>query len=340
MAQSRPEHAIHAAEGAFDDIEWPKPSKPRWRQRKKQTSEHPVTGQALEDRRRQAQDRIAQGGWKADVAKMASEYVGKTKWKDTSSKVWGVFSFIKDAEDLGELCSDWRAIRQFLDKNIHKFIVFHAMEKDFKVPEYLIRKANQRRSDGVLKYPWLRSFIREYQGLGRTTADSLVQVYKDQGDELIADESLIHAGHVRQGGSSGGAIATTPGTMTMNPSRSHAVKIPSTQPCEMALNERAHGRKRQRIFDEREDLDIGNSSKKIKRESTEDRFGESQFTTQERDTYTVSKSETDHGKDMMHVKGRTLTVLFDGMRLEGDDESELVQVYVPRTSKGVTINFL
>ena len=50
--------------------------------------------------------------------------------------------------------------------------------------------------------------------------------------------------------------------------------------------------------------------------------------------------ETDDSRIKIHNKGRTLTVLFHGMRNDGAEELEHVQLYVPRTSKGVTINFL
>lgn len=339
VSQLRPEHAMHAADAEIDDSLFEKASKPGMVPHKKDNRQ-PLTGRALGDRRRLAAGHITQGGWRADITEMALDYIEQIAWYETSGRVWGVRCFCREAEELGELCSDWQAIRQFLDKNIHKFIAFQAMERDFEVPDFLVRKGNQRRSDGALKYPWLRSFIRECQGMSKTTAESLLQAYKDQSDGFSADEAVVAPAQVLQGRTSGGAIASTPGTMATNLSLGHEGKTTASQTCQMPLDQNAHGRKRQRPLDDSEDLDICDPIKSVKRESSEEGFVESQDMTLEPDTREAVTNGIDDGKEMIHMKGRTLTVLFDGMRHEGDDESELVQVYVPRTSKGVTINFL
>lgn len=303
-----------------------------------------ISGRALQDRRRLGEDRISRGGWKPEIAELAIDYIQRVAWYDRPSKIWGVRCFVRDAENLGERCEDSKAIRAFLDRNIHKFIAFHAMNKDFQVPDYLVRKADQRRGDWVLKYPWLRSFIREYQGQARSTVDSLVQVYKDQGGTITANDRTSQATYVDQGGNSGKEMTPVPDAVGMAVSGSVGMSAScgreDTETCPLTPDHSRYSRKRQQKMDSIDDLDTNNLIKRVKRESTEDEAIESRDRTQEADTFEIDTGEGNEGKRMIHAKGRSLTVLFHGMMGHDGQESEHVQVYVPRTSKGVTINFL
>lgn len=295
-----------------------------------------ISGRALQDRRRLGEDRISRGGWKPEIAELAIDYIHRVAWYDRPSKIWGVRCFVRDAENLGERCEDSKAIRAFLDRNIHKFIAFHAMNKDFQVPDYLVRKADQRRGDWVLKYPWLRSFIREYQGQARSTVDSLVQIHKDQSGTITANDRTSQATYVDQGGNSGKEMTPVSEAVGMSASRSH--EDIETRP--VTPNHSGESRKRQRRVDSIDDLESNDLIKRVKRESTEDEVIESRERTQEADACELGICEGNEGKAIIHAKGRNLTVLFHGMTSHGGQESEHVQVYVPRTSKGVTINFL
>lgn len=301
-----------------------------------------INGRELQNRRRLGEELISRGGWKPEIAELAIEYIQQGAWYDRPSKIWGVRCFVREAQGLGELCEDSKAIRAFLDRNIHKFIAFHAMSKDSEVPEYLVRKADQRRGDWVLKYPWLRSFIREYQGRGRSTAESLVQAYKDQGDGIAANDHTKQAIDVGQGEYSGNKATPVPDASGMSASCGHE----DSETYRVTLDHSEYGRKRQRGPDRTDDLETDDLIKRVKREPTEDDVIRSRDRTQgagtcEIDTGDGNECEGNEGKGMMiHAKGRTLTVLFHGMMSHGGQDSDHVQVYVPRTSKGVTINFL
>lgn len=320
------------------DTEGPGVDKPRNRKR--------VIGVDLENRKRQAEDRIRRGGWKVDIADMAIEFAWAHSWSDSGANNYTVRAFMRDAENLGELCSDMKAIRGFLDMNIHKFVAFHAMEKNFKVLDYFIHKANQRRADRVFKYPWFRSFIREYQGRPRETEESLVQVYKDQVDE---SQAWDHTDQPAAGNSDGTihvSLPTASAPGAADASLAHGINNPNTQGRQVTLRNRGHGRKRQRIFDEPEDVENANLMKLVKTEPTEDDFIGFQDEGDEADTMEAGiqafagTGGLEDGEEIIHTQRRTLKVLFHEMRDDNAEETEHVQVYVPRTSKGVTINFL
>lgn len=295
-----------------------------------------INGRELQNRRRLGEDLISRGGWRPEIAELAIEYIQRGAWYDRPSKIWGVRCFVREAEDLGELCEDWKAIRGFLDRNIHRFIAFHAMNKDFQVPSYLVRKADQRTGGWALKYPWLRSFIREYQGQARSTAESLVQAYKDQGGVIAANDHTNQAADVDQDGNSGKAMTPVPDAVDMSASCGQE----ENGTCPVTPEHSGHGKKRQRGMDSIHDLEINDLIKRVKRESTEEEVLGSRDRTQEASTREIDTGEWNEGKEIIHAKGRSLTVLFHGMTSHGGQESEHVQVYVPRTSKGVTINFL
>lgn len=305
-----------------------------------------VTGVSLVNRRRQAKDRILQGGWRADIAEMAIECAESRAWSDTTASNWSVRAFARDAEKLGELCTDMRAIRAFLDTNIHKFIAFHAMEKDFQVPRYLVYKANQRRGDRVLKYPWFRSFIREYQGSPSSANNSWVQRYKDQAGEPRASDRTSQPAPIDHEGSIRATITTAPATVAMDAPPANETNDPAAEWDQVTLNNEEHSRKRDRVFDDSEDLENFDLAKRIKTEPTEDDFFGSQYQGHKTETTgatiqgVAGTGEEDGGQEMIHNIRRTLTVMFHGMRDDDSEESEHVQVYVPRTAKGVTINLL
>ncbi|KAG6358510.1 hypothetical protein INS49_014394 [Diaporthe citri] len=294
-----------------------------------------VIGVDLENRRRQAEDRIRRGGWKVDIAEMAVEFAEAHSWNDSDANNYTVRAFMRDAENLGELCDDMKAIRGFLDMNIHKFIAFHAMEKDFKVLDYFIHKANQRRGDRVLKYPWFRSFIREYQGGPRQTEESLVQAYKSQVDEPQSSGHTDQPARENSDGTIHVSLPTEPATVATDASPARHVNNPSNERRLVRLDNKRHRTKRQRIFDDPKDLEDNNLMTNIKTEPTEDDFIGFQDEGDEADT-----GGADDGEEIIHTRRRTLKVLLHEMRDDGAEESDHVQVYVPRTSKGVTINFL
>lgn len=305
-----------------------------------------LTGVDLENRKRQAEDRIRRGGWKADIVEMAIEFAQDHSWSDVDANNSPVRAFMRNLENLGELCDDMKVIRGFLDMNIHKFVAFHAMEKDFKVLSYFVHKANQRRGDRVLKYPWFRSFIREYQGGPRETEESLVQAYKDQVDEPQASGRRDQPARANNDGTIHVSLPTAPTTVATDASLADDVNNPSSDRRRVRRDNKGHRRKRQRIFDDPEDLHNNNLMKNIKTEPTEDDFIGFQDEGDEADASGAGMqgiSDTggaDDGEEIIHHKRRTLKVLLHGMRDDGAEESEHVQVYVPRTSKGVTINFL
>lgn len=299
-----------------------------------------VTGLDLENRRRQARDRILRGGWKADIAEMAIECAESKAWSDSTANNYSVRAFVRDMERLGQQCTDIKVFRGFLDRNIHKFVAFHAMDKDFKVPGYLVSKANERRGDRALKHPWFRAFIREYQGSPSGADESLVQGYKDQADEPETGVGRSQPATTDPNGSIRVTITTTSATSA------NTTNDPVVERDQVKLNNEGHGRKRNRVFDDSEDVEDYDLAKRIKTEPTEDDFFGSQYPGHETDTSTASirdlavRGAQDDGQEMIHNTRRTLTVMFHGMRDDDADESELVQVYVPRTAKGVTINLL
>lgn len=299
-----------------------------------------LVGQALEDRRRLARDRIIRGGWKAHIASMAIGYIEQIAWKDLPSSMTCVQNFVKKVQELGEFFNDLKAIRCFLDRNIHKFITFHAMEKDFRVPDYFVRKASQTGPDGDLKYLWFRLFIREYQGRGITTSESLVQPYRAQGDEVTAGGFTSGARQIDQGGISGGTTATSRATTALSYSPGQDIKIPTIETSRISVDASDHTKKRKRAFDDAEEPDTGVLTTKVKKESTEDGFAEILGNRCDDGIAMVDIGAENTGEDRRQAKKRTLTVLFHGMRSDDAEESEHVQVYVPHTAKGVTINFL
>lgn len=293
----------------------------------KQRRNSRVLGVELEHRRRQAEDRIHQGGWKADLAEMAIEWAAAKSWFDEGSKNHSVRAFARDAESLGELCGDMKAIRGFLDRNIHKFIAFHAMEKDFKVPDYLVNKASQRRRDRRLRYPWLRSFIREYQGAPSDMHESLVQVYKDQVDEHHERSRTRQPAPPDFGGSIHVAVSTALSTAGTDASSVHQINDGRPDMHHVTLGSNKRRRKR------------------VKTMVTGDDFTGIQDTDYEADTGDAGMDGpggaggADGGEDVIRTSRRALKVIFDGTEDDNAEESEHLQVYVPRTSKSVTINF-
>lgn len=312
----------------------------------KQRRNSRVLGVELEHRRRQAEDRIRQGGWKADLAEMAIEWAAAKSWFDEGSKNHSVRAFARDAESLGELCGDMKAIRGFLDRNIHKFIAFHAMEKDFKVPDYLVNKASQRRRDRRLKYPWLRSFIREYQGAPIGTHESLVQVYKDQGHEHHDRARTRGPAPTDHDGSILVSVSTTPSTAGTDASSAHQINDGRPDMHHVTLGNTRRGRKRRhQTFDDSQDLGNKDMMKRVKTMVTEGDFTGIQDTDCEADTGDAGMEGpdgtggADDGEEVIRTSRRALKVVFDGTESDGAEASEHLQVYVPRTSKGVTINF-
>lgn len=337
--RSQPGLAGHTAEVAGNDNTNTETSQRKAASCRKDR-DRPVTGVALENRRKQARDRITRGGWKGRIASMAIEYTQKRAWYDKCCSVSGIKLFIKEAEKLGESCSDWDAIRSFLDSNIHRFIAFHAMEKDFMVPGYIIRKAERARADRTLIYPWLYSFIREYQGQGQSTPMSLVSAYRDPDVEPTAGYLASSPGRVHQGKSSCELAVPAPASVAMNSSPGQRSKTPSVETVQMTPSRKDEHRKRQLASEETEEPAANDPIKKVKRESTEADLLGTRDNGHGADIVDASVGGTHDCRVQSHTKGRTLTVLFHGMRSEGAAESEHVQVYVPRTSRGVTINFL
>lgn len=328
-----------------------------------------LTEEQLQSRRELAEERIRRGGWRPDVAEMAIQVTQAYVWNDAPSTVWNVSLFLRRAEGLGEQCSNMKKIRRVLDSEIHRFIAIHAMQKNFQVPRYLVRKANRRGGDNGFKYPWFRSFIREYQGLPRDTEESLVQPYRERVDEPA------------RGGDHGGIRVATPAgpepavlepvatepaapepdvpepavpeAAAPAPSRARAVSEPNGVPRQPTLANNERRRKRQRALHGRENPktdNTNNPAKKVKTEPTgEDDLIELQDTGYEATTTSGAGAQDAAGsppltydiRGVPHAGKRTLTVFFHGMTAEGAEGSEThVQVYVPRTSSGVTINFL
>ncbi|KAK2609406.1 hypothetical protein N8I77_002903 [Diaporthe amygdali] len=297
-----------------------------------------LTGLTLENRRRLAKDRIIQGGWKPDITEMAIEYVEAKTWNDKPSSVWGVTEFIRKAEELGELCSDTSKIRDFLDRHVHEFIAFYAWEKDFNVPKYLEVKAGQRRTDRALKYPWLRSFIREYQGQATDPDESLLRDYREQVDALPASAGTDQDTQVDLCENSDMSITYAPDTGVMDSSLNQGTGIPIIG-TSVVVAKKDDDTKRQQIFDLTEGLEYQDHVKKVKIEATDDDFIDNGGHRHKADTSGARAEITN--EDKVRDNGRRkLTVLFHGMKNNGEEETEHVQVYVPRNSKGVTIHFL
>jgi hypothetical protein len=295
-----------------------------------------LVGQALEDRRRSARDRIRRSGWVSDTAEMAIRYVEQVAWKDTPSKMSCVQHFIRSAEELGEFCTDLKAIRCFLNKSIHKLITFHAMDKDFHVPHCIVRRANQTAADGDFKYLWFRLWIQEYQNLDKTPAAFWVEPYRAQGEEVTTGGFNSGPGRIHQGDTSVGRSATSPATTALSSSLGQNINIPRIETSQISVDHSDHMRKRKRAPDDVEELDTDVLTTEVKRESTEDVLGNDY----DDGTASAHTEEAEDGEDKREARKRTLTVLFHGMRGDDAKESEHVQVYVPRTAKGVTINFL
>lgn len=328
-----------------------------------------LTEEELQSRRELAEERIRQGGWRPDVAERAIEVTQAYKWNDAPSTVWNVSLFLRRAEGLGVQCSNMKKIRRVLDRDIHRFIAIHAMQKDFQVPKYLIHKANQRLGETGLMYPWLRSFILEYRGLPRETEESLVQPYREQVDEQDAGDhgaepaQADHDGDIRVATPAAPEPAApepaapepdapepdvpeapAPAAAAPDPCRARAVSEPSGEPRQLALANNERRRKRRRILHGPE---IDNPAKKVKTERIEDDLVELQDTGYDATTSRAGMQDaarpplTYDIRGVPHAGKRTLTVFFHGMTAEGTEGSEShVQVYVPRTSSGVTINFL
>lgn len=288
--------------------------------------------------------------------------------------MWNVSLFLRRAEGLGVQCSNMKKIRRVLDRDIHRFIAIHAMQKEFQVPKYLIRKANQRMGEDGFMYPWLRSFIREYRGLPRETEESLIQVYREQdaGDRGAEPARADHDGgtHIVTPAApeptapetaatepetpepdvpEASAQAPAPEAPASNPSRARAVSEPNGEPRQLALANNERRRKRRRILHGHDNLNTNNPAKKVKTERVEDDLVELQDTGYEattsgagsQDAARAISSLTYDIRGVPHAGKRTLTVFFHGMTTEGAEGMEShVQVYVPRTSSGVTINFL
>lgn len=313
-----------------------------------------VIGVDLENRRRQAEDRIRQGGWKPDVAKMAIEWTEAKAWNDDDAQNFSLRAFARDVEGLGELCSDMRAIRAFLDDNIHKFIAFHAMRKDFKVPPYLVHKADQRRRDRRLKYPWLRSFIREYQypDAPSGTHESLVQVYKDHVDEHHDSDRTAQPAPPEFGGSIHVTVPTAPTTDALDTAFAYEIRDQHPDRRHTTVENNARRRKRQhRTFDDDLDIRNNNTIKRVKKFATQDDFVGFQGTDYEADIGdagvegfggtggTDGTGGANDGEEVIHINRRTLKVVFHGTEDGDAEESGPVQLYLPRTSKGFTIHF-
>lgn len=259
-----------------------------------------LVGQALADRRSLARDRILRGGWTTRVTEAAVELTANMVWKEISSYMTCIQEFCHKFAGLGDFCVDLEAIGSFLDAQLHKLIAFRAMEKDFQIPGSIIRKADQKNDDGVFKYAWFRSVLQELQGVDTGAAAIWLQPYRADGEQ------------------------TTTGDCDSRPVRVNQVV----------------GRKRAR--DSLEEVDMNISPTKIKVESIED-ISPDRYSPREHPRGTTSTAvEDNHGESETQVDRRTLTVLFHGMGTgrDGAKESEHVQVYVPRTARGVTINFL
>lgn len=349
VPQTRSGLARQPARGAADDsdYEMPDDDEDEVEQKvRKPARDMRLTGVDLETRRRQARGRILAGGWKPDIAEMAIECAESRLWTDTTGRNHIIREFAKDAANLGELCNDIKAIRGFLDANIHKFIAFHAMEKNFEVPSYVITKAKQRTGDRVLKYPWLRSFIREYQGLPSGMNESWVQGYKEHPDESQASVRTSQPAPTDNDGSIRVAIVTAPETVTLGSSFANDTKDSSPERHQLTRDNKRHSGKRRHVFDDSEDLENHDLTKRIKTEPTEDDFFGFHDQGHEADTSGAGMQDLvrtggeDNSQEIIHNKRRTLTVMFHGMKDDDAKESEHVQVYVPRTAKGVTINLL
>lgn len=265
-----------------------------------------LVGQALEDRRRLARDRILRGGWAAHVAEAAINLTMRMAWKDHTSSMTCVQRLIHTFVDLGEHCDDLGAIRAFLDANIHKLVAYRAMERDFQVPYPIARRAEQMAGDGTFKYDWFRLVLQELQGLESGAVAIWLRPYRADGGEAT------------EGGFDNGSSAQV---------------------------EQSGGRKRS--GDELdEELDVAIPTTRVKLEPAEDVPADLDTLPQSRSNSHYARAPSPEvvysngGEDGRQAGRRTLTVLFDGMRMDGAEESEHVQVYVPRTAKGVTINFL
>lgn len=317
----------------------------------KQRRNSRVLGAELEHRRRQAEDRIRQGGWKADLAEMAIEWATTKSWFDEGSRNHSIRAFARDAESLGQSCSDMKAIRAFLDKNIHKFIAFHAMQKDFKVPDYLVNKASQRRRDRRLKYPWLRSFIREYQGAPSSMQESLVQVYKGHVEKHQNNDRAAQQAPPDSGGSIHVAVPTAPSTVGTDASSAGQINDGRPDVFHATLENSTRRRKRRhRTFDD--DLDLRNNNMMKRATTFENENHLNDFIVMQDTEYEAATGDAgvggglgvaggaSDGEEVIHAGRRAVKVVFHATEDEKAEQSEHVQVYVPRTAKGVTINLL
>lgn len=310
-----------------------------------------VIGVELENRRRQAEARIRQGGWKPDIAEMAIEWTEAKSWNDDDAQNFSLRAFARDVEGLGELCSDMKAIRAFLDDNIHKFIAFHAMRKDFKVPPYLVHKADQRRRDKRLKYPWLWSFIREYQyqGAPSGTNESLVQVYKDHVDEHDDSDRTAQPPSPEFGGSIHVAVPTPTTTDALDTAFAHEIRDQHPDRRHTTMENNARRRKRHhRTFEDDLVLRDNNTIKRARTFATQDDSIGFQDIDYEADVGdagvegfggTGGMGGANDGEEVIHINRRTLKVVFHGTEDGDAEESGPVQLYLPRTSKGFTIHF-
>ncbi|KAJ0116584.1 hypothetical protein J7T55_009734 [Diaporthe amygdali] len=337
IAKSWPNVGNHASILSMDNNRYDKTSKRSMatERPKRQTR---LTGLTLENRRRLAKDRIIQGGWKPDITEMAIEYVEARKWNDSPGSVSGVRQFIRKAEDLGELCSDTSKIRAFLNRHIHEFIAFHAWEKDFNVPKYFEFKAGQRRTDRTLKYPWLRSFIREYQGQATDPAESLLRDYREQVDALPASVGTDQDTRADLCGNSDMSITYAPDIEVMDSSLKQGMESPSIE-TSLAVATKDDKKKRRQTFDLTEGLENQDHVKKVKTEATDDDFVDNGGHHHKANT-SGARAEEMNDDRVRDNRKRTLTVLFHGMKNDREEETEHVQVYVPRNCKGVTIHFL
>ncbi|POS77717.1 hypothetical protein DHEL01_v203878 [Diaporthe helianthi] len=298
---------------------------------------HQLVGEALEDRRTQARDRIRGGGWKAHIAEFAVRYTRQIAWKDRPYNMMCVSRFIRSVLHLGELLEgrskeededeNEADIRGFLDGNIHKLIAFHAMDKAFQIPHCIVRRTSLKTTDGAFKYAWFRSVLRELQGLD---AAFWLRPYRTNGArEATPEHGLFDSGFARveQGveESPWGQLDTSTSTI---------------KPLVISQGINNHGRGLKRARGSMEELHVDLFTPGVKQEADEDGSLQGPGSSLN-DSATLTEMERgDDGEGEKEVGRRTLTVLFHGMRSDVAKESEHVQVYVPRTAKGVTINFL
>ncbi|KAI3400392.1 hypothetical protein diail_3409 [Diaporthe ilicicola] len=288
-----------------------------------------LQGPKLEDRRKQARDRINSAGWTSSVGEMAIDFAEARAWDDRPGSVQSVKNFVREIEALGDNCTDVSAIRDFLDRNIHKFIAMNAMEKDFNIPKSLILKASERRTDRSLKYPWFRSFLDEY--LGQTNpADSMIDIYRSQSGGIFDTDLPNQAYHVKEEYDGSLQVALPRNSATALASSSY-----SDERFKGAQTSNTYSNKRQKTGNQTGDLDAF-----VKQEPTGDDFTEATGEGKKDVPHMTGTGQINDARPKGDIRNRTLTVLFHGMRDADIEESEHVQVYVPRNSKGVTINFL